>query len=227
MQKNSDVKAVGYVLRRTDYGETDRILNIITPLGKVAVMARGVRKVKSKLAGGIEPFMRSEFNFHFGRKELGVLTGAKMQQFYRKIIEDLAKMELAAKILKQVDVAAERINAGETDEYFGLVDQSLAAINAGEKLDVVEAWFLINLKKVVGEEINLYRDSDGEKLSADERYVWDGYEKVFRADARGEFGANEIKFLRLMASNELNLIRRIKIESGMMEPIRKMIGEIN
>ena len=45
------------VLRRTNYGEADRILTILTPEhGQQAVIARSVRKEKSKLAGGIELF---------------------------------------------------------------------------------------------------------------------------------------------------------------------------
>ena len=47
---NKDLKTLGIVLRRTNYGEADRILNLITPVGKVAAMAKGVRKEKSKLA---------------------------------------------------------------------------------------------------------------------------------------------------------------------------------
>ena len=44
-------KTLAIVLRRTDFGEADRIINLLTPGGKVSAMARGVRKPKSKLAG--------------------------------------------------------------------------------------------------------------------------------------------------------------------------------
>jgi len=39
-------------LSRTDYGEADRILTVLTPdYGKLRLLAKGVRKVKSKLGG--------------------------------------------------------------------------------------------------------------------------------------------------------------------------------
>ncbi|HRQ86596.1 MAG TPA: recombination protein O N-terminal domain-containing protein, partial [Candidatus Saccharibacteria bacterium] len=41
------------ILRRTNYGEADRILQLLTPEGRKSAIARGVRKEKSKLAGGI------------------------------------------------------------------------------------------------------------------------------------------------------------------------------
>ena len=58
---NKDIRTEGFVLKRTNYGEADRILNIITPLGKCAVIAKSVRKSRSKLAGSIEMFSLIDF----------------------------------------------------------------------------------------------------------------------------------------------------------------------
>ena len=41
-----DIRTLGYVLKRTNYGEADRILNLITPQGKISAIAKGVRKEK-------------------------------------------------------------------------------------------------------------------------------------------------------------------------------------
>ena len=57
---NSRKKTLTIVLRRTDFGEADRILTLLTPEGKKTAIARGVRKPKSKLAGGIELFSLNE-----------------------------------------------------------------------------------------------------------------------------------------------------------------------
>ena len=51
---SSSLRTDAIVLRRTNYGEADRILQVITPSsGRLSVMARSVRKEKSRLAGGI------------------------------------------------------------------------------------------------------------------------------------------------------------------------------
>ena len=39
-----DLKTKAIVLKRTDYGEADRILQLLTPEGKKSVMAKGVRR---------------------------------------------------------------------------------------------------------------------------------------------------------------------------------------
>ena len=44
------INTTGVVLGRINYREADRIIKVITPdFGKVSLMARGVRKIKSKL----------------------------------------------------------------------------------------------------------------------------------------------------------------------------------
>ena len=76
--QNKDYRTLGFVLRRTNYGEADRILNIITPKGKISAIAKAARKEKSKLAGGIEMFSLTDLNIHQGRSEFAIITGAKM-----------------------------------------------------------------------------------------------------------------------------------------------------
>ena len=79
------VRTKAIVLRRTNYGEADRVVQFITPDGRISVMARGVRKQKSKLAGGIELFAVSDVVIGTGKGELGILTSAKLDRFYRHI----------------------------------------------------------------------------------------------------------------------------------------------
>ena len=217
---DKDLRTVGYVLRRTNYGEADRILNIITPQGKISAIAKAARKEKSKLAGGIEMFARSDFNIHFGHGELGIITSAKMQKFHSGIIKDFTRVELASEILKKISNLSESTN---TDLHFKIVDQSLRALGEGENIDLVRAWFLINLHKSMGEEVNLYRDSMGARLSPDQIYHWDSYDKVFVPDPKGNYGQNELKLLRLMASNELSVVRRVKISDEILAVLRDFL----
>ena len=214
-----EIKTRGVVLRRTNYGEADRILNVITPEGKLAVMAKGVRKPRSKLAGGVEMFTLSEYYIHIGRGELGVLTGAKMVRHYGEIVKDLARMELAATILKRVSMAAE---ASDSVEYFKITEQVLSALDDGVEMGLVEAWFWLNLMRATGEEVNLYRDVNGEKLLADLKYDWSVAEGAFAVNERGEYGANEIKMLRLMLAGGLDVVRRVKVDDGMMGRVLKL-----
>ena len=214
-----DIRTMGVVLRRTNYGESDRILNVLTSEGKFTVIAKGVRKAKSKLAGGIEMFSLIDFNFHFGRSEMGVVTGAKMVSYYSEILKDFERMELAGMILKMTGRVAE---SSDSPDYFKIVKQCLECLNDGVGNTLIESWFLLNLYLAGGEEVNLYRDAKGEKLSADLKYNWDIANEAFLESDCGEYGADEIKLLRLMCTTDLKTMRRVKVSEEMYEKVLKI-----
>ncbi len=213
---NKDIKTKGYVIRRTNYGEADRILNIITPLGKLSAMAKGVRKEKSRLAGAIEMFTLTDYVFHKGKGELLIVTSAKMLNHYNNILKDYNRMELAGTILKRVSKAAD---STDNADFFRIVDQSLNGLNNGLDNRIVEAWVLLNLIKATGEQINIQRDIHGNKLSAGQRYEWDISENCFYVKEDGEYDENDIKVLRLLLSVDLSVVARVK-------NINEMIGKI-
>lgn len=209
-----DLKTHAFVLRRTNYGEADRIINLISPVGKIAVMAKGVRKPKSKLAGGIEMFSLTNVNLHFGKSEMAVLTGAKMEKFYGEILKDLTRMELASEMLKKINKASDSVDSAG---FFEILKSGLSALDSGCDIRLVDAWFNLNLMKIVGEEVNLYRDINGEQLKVDLKYSWNNMEMAFYPDDSGNIDANVIKILRLLISADLDVVRRIKHISNYVE----------
>lgn len=54
-------RTAGIVMRRREQGDADRVLTLCTPLGKVNVLAKGARKLRSRKAGHIELFTHSSF----------------------------------------------------------------------------------------------------------------------------------------------------------------------
>ena len=214
--QNKDIKTMGYVLKRTNYAEADRILNLITPQGKISAIAKGEKKEKSKLAGGIEMFTLSNYNIHLGRGEFGVITSAKMQKYHGNIIKNFTKMELAAMMLKKLSRAAEN---SDNSEYFEIINQCLASLDMGDDDELTESWFLMRLGKAAGEEINLYRDADGEKLNPELRYFWNTGENSFVLHDNGDFGVNEIKMLRLLLTADLSVVKRVKVTPEMLQKI--------
>ena len=211
-----DIKTSAIVLRRTNYGEADRILNLITPIGKISAIAKGVRKARSKLAGGIEMFTLTELQIHSGRGELGVITSARMREHYSEIMKDYERMTLASKILKKISQAAEHTS---TSEWFEITQQCLSEINNETNVAIVETWFWLNLMRASGEEINLYRDTKGKQLKVGTRYDWSVTDQAFRENPNGEYGEDEIKLLRLSTKTNLSKLRRIKTSDNVWEKI--------
>lgn len=202
------------VLRRTNYGEADRILQLLTPEGRRAVMARGVRREKSKLAGGIELFAVSDVVVSRGRGELGILTSARLVTFYRHILEDYDRLQFGYEVVKQVAAATETI---DEPEWFDVLQEVFAGLDAVTiPRQLVEAWFYLRLAALLGRELSLVNDIDGHRIEASQRYVYDISEQGLRASAGGELTAEHIKLLRLLSTKSLKILSQIGGVEGVL-----------
>ncbi len=207
-RRRSDTRTQAIILHRTKYGETDRILNLLTPLGRKSCVAKGVRKEKSKLAGGIEMFTVSDITIHESEKsDMGILTSAKMVKNYMNIIADLDRFELGSKIIKMTNKISENV---DSPELFTLVNQCFWSLDKNLNRELVESFFLLNLSRIAGEEVNLHRDVAGDKLDAETTYIWETYENALRAEPRGNITADHIKLMRLMLTSPLKTVIHVQ-----------------
>lgn len=200
------------VLRRTDYGESDRILQLITPLGKRSAMARGVRKPRSKLAGGVELLAESEVLLRPGKGELMVLSSARMVNFYRTILSDYDRLTFAYEVLKLVARASEHV---DSPDWFIITREVLAGLDDTKtSLALTRAWFYLQYSRLMGEALSTQRDAQGQVLQADAHYRYDVGEKALVPHLAGEITANHIKLLRLLDERPLHVARHV---SGLEE----------
>lgn len=195
----NSLKTRGIVLKRTDYGEADRIVTVLTPdQGKLRLMARGVRKPKAKLAGGIELFSVSDMSFVRGRGEIGTLISTRLDKHYGRIIQDIDRVQAGYDLLKMIDRATED---EPEPEYFQLMEEALAAVDdPGISLELIRAWFGAHLLKLAGHAPNLATAAGGGVLSETARYTFDFDHMAFEPAPRGRFAPADIKFLRLLFS---------------------------
>ena len=85
----------GIVLSRRNYHEADRIIKIFTKdFGKVVVLAKGVRHLKSRKRGSIEVFSRIRFSA-IHTKTFDIITETIPEDLYLNIRKNLKKMSLA------------------------------------------------------------------------------------------------------------------------------------
>lgn len=198
------------VLARTDYGEADRIITVLTPhAGKLRLIAKGVRKVKSKLAGGIELFSISTITYIVGRKEIGTLVSARLETHFGNIVSDIHRTMFAYDVLKQLHKATE-------DEpepaYFAVLAQCLWGLDTLHiPMDVVRLWFMTQLIRLSGHVPNLHTTAQGDKLRPDAHFVFDPDVPGFAERDDGQYSAAHIKLLRL-AFSDYSLQRFVQVQ---------------
>lgn len=199
------------VLRRTNFGEADRIITFITPdHGKLTAIAKGVRKSRSKLAGALEVFCVSQIMVLPGKNEINTLMSARLERHYGNIVKKIDRTNSAYELLRLSDKAT---HEHPEADYFHLLDAGLEALDQTTvDARITEIWFKAHLLKLTGHTPNLHRDALGRKLSEVTAYTFDFDKMLFTASTKGAFTANDIKFLRLaFASVKPRVISRVEL----------------
>lgn len=211
------------VLARTNYGEADRIITLLTPEnGKLRLMAKGVRRVKSKLAGGIELFSVSSITYIRGRGNIGTLVSARLVTHYGHIIQNIDRTMLGYELIKQLHRATE-------DEpepgYFHLLHDAFAALNdSAIDVDLIRLWFGAQLLRLGGHTPNLQTEADGAKLSVDQRYEFSFDDSAFVSRPDGAFAADDIKFLRIVfAGNQPAVLSKVEGSARLVAQSKQLV----
>lgn len=193
------IRTKAIVMRRTNYGEADRIVQFLTPdYGKISAIAKGVRREKSKLAGGIELFARCDVTVASGRGDLGILTSSRLEQFYSLIMSDYERLTFGYEAIKHVSKASDAL---DEPAFFDLLDQVFESINSLKiPLVITRAWFWLQLAILMGVGVNLSTDDNGMKLVEDARYNFDESRDVFVFHEKGRFNSQHIKVLRILSA---------------------------
>ncbi len=91
------------VIRRRNYGEADRIVTLYTSgYGKLTVIAKGVRKPKSRKRGGLEVFTHIRFSASRA-KFLDIITETEVVNFYSKLRTDIRKASMGYYLIESLD----------------------------------------------------------------------------------------------------------------------------
>jgi DNA repair protein RecO (recombination protein O) len=114
-------KTQAIVLKHIPLGEADYLLTLYTPdNGKIKAVARGSRKMKSKLGGHVEPLMHTSFVLSTGRN-LDVVSQADVIDGFRSIREDIQSLNVALYMMELVDKITEE-NQSNNNIYKLMLD---------------------------------------------------------------------------------------------------------
>ncbi|HZP95648.1 MAG TPA: DNA repair protein RecO [Candidatus Limnocylindria bacterium] len=136
-------RAEAIVLRTVDLGEADRILVLFTRhFGKIHVVAKGIRRATSRMAGHAEPLTHATYQLARGR-ELDVLTGAEARAIYPTLRDDLGSIAAGWYCAELIDrFSVERAPAAP---LFDLLETALRHLDAGFAAPLVCRWFDLHL----------------------------------------------------------------------------------
>lgn len=168
--RNRSIRTEGVILRRRDFGETDRILTIFTrKMGRVGVIARGVRNPRSRKAGHLEPFMRSMLLIARG-KNLHILTQAEVIDGYENLRNTLVGIGYGSYVVELLD--AFTYEEGAHLSLYKLLTSTLQRLNRGDPPLLVLRYYDMRLLDEVGFRPELFRCVEcGREVQEEDQYL--------------------------------------------------------
>jgi DNA repair protein RecO (recombination protein O) len=117
------------VLRSIRYGEADRILHLYSQdHGRLGAIAKGVRRVKSRMGGRLEPFARVNLILRQGRGDLCTVTGADTVHAHPALRERRSSLERAT---QACDAVLRLLDSTEPNRpAYNLLAHELALLDA-------------------------------------------------------------------------------------------------
>ena len=136
------------ILRRTDFGEADRLLTVYTAeFGKLRLLAKGVRKTASRKAGHVELFMLTNMLVARGRT-WDIVSQAEIVEAYRDLRENLDRTSQAYYLAELVDRFTEEHDANAP--LFELLALSLAHLSHADDTFMALRFFELHLLSLTG-----------------------------------------------------------------------------
>ncbi len=136
-------KTEAIILKHSNFGEADRIVTLFTPnYGKIRAVARGVRRMKSKLGGHVEPINCCSMMISHGRN-LETINQSQIIEDFPPVHRDLDLTAQAAYLVELVDV----FNSEHSENYpvYKLLLNSLRHLGKTRKIDLLFRYFEVQL----------------------------------------------------------------------------------
>ena len=141
-------RANGIVLRRTNLGETDRIVTLYTrEHGKLSAVAKGARRPISRLAASTELFTYARYLLATGRN-LDVVTQAETRESFPSIRDDIGAIAYATYLIELVGEMSE--DRAPHPDLFDTLLSSLYMIESGIDPEIVTRAFELQFMTVSG-----------------------------------------------------------------------------
>ncbi len=138
----------GVVLARRNFGEADRILVLYTKnFGKISLLAKGIRRPKSKKRGHVEVFNKIKFQAVLGRG-LDIMTEAEVIENFKEIRGSLRRISLAYYLMEVVGRITHE--GEEKTEVYDLLLDSLQKLKSAKMLKKLRLNFITDLLITLG-----------------------------------------------------------------------------
>ncbi|WP_336771722.1 DNA repair protein RecO [Paenibacillus sp. MMO-58] len=219
----------GIVIRSMDYGEGNKIITLLTKTnGKLGVMVRGAKKMKSRHASLAQPFTFGEFVF-FRNKGLGTLNAGEILESHHLLREKLDLAAYASYLAELTDKMLQEDESGAM--LFEQLKAGFAAMEEGKDPQIVSHLFEMRILEAAGYApeleicVNCSSEQGPFRLSPYAGGVL--CPRCARNDAQAiPIGEGAYKLLRLFSRMDLRRLGAIQVKPETKKELKKLMREL-
>jgi DNA repair protein RecO (recombination protein O) len=144
------IKTPAIVLKSLNWKESSKIITVHTrELGKIALIAKGARRLKQRYSGVLESINLVEVVFYFSSKrQIQVLGSVSLENGFKQIKNDLEKTSYTYSILELISIL---IPAGSPDPvFFDFVKTLLLNLELAQGAKIIFLYFLLKISSYLG-----------------------------------------------------------------------------
>jgi DNA repair protein RecO (recombination protein O) len=219
------------VLRQRKLGDADKVITLYSASsGKIDVVAKGVRRTASKLAGHVEPLNHGSFMFAHGRN-LDVLTQAQTIESFQPLRQDLDRLSRALYAAELIERCTEE-RAESFAIYRLLLDTLRRLANTDGDIDLALRFLEMALLGHLGYQPELDRCVMCGNAPDPSRAIWaPGVGGVLCGDCRPvdttvrPLSPNGLKMLRLLQRGDARAVMAVNLDQDLMFELEAALRE--
>jgi len=223
----------GLILKKKDRGETNQLFTVYTKdYGKLEILGKAIRKIKSKLRSGADLFYLSDIEFIQGRTHK-TLTDAILIEKFPQIKKDLGKLNIANKITASLDSLTG--NEEKDERIWSLLLKTFRILNNHQpsikSFQLIYHYFFWKLLVTLGYKPELYNCPICQKKLIPDLLFFNSQEggiicnNCFQKSKKGEKVSPETtKILRFLITKDCKATSRLKVSTKDLNPLKEIAG---
>lgn len=142
----------GYVIHTTDYGDSSRILNVLTEDGIIGIISKGCKNIKSSLRIISQKLIYGEFVIYEKDKGLSTLKEGTILNEFNNIKKDITRFSYYSYI---TELASQVMKESNNKNIYNLFNETVLKIEEGLNPKVMTNILELKLLNFLGVPLNL------------------------------------------------------------------------
>ena len=218
-------KVEGVIVSELDWQETSKIINVVTKeYGRIGMIAKGARQLKSKLRTGTMMMTHGIFDIYYKPDKLSILKEVEVKNDYPHIKNDLNKLASASFV---IDIFNQVIKNDFEKAWYNDFIATLNKIDEGYDANIITNIFMLKVMQMLGimPELNSCISCNDKANIVTFSIIKGGFVCHNCTENDQIFSEKTIKLLRMLSYVDISKITKLDIKPEIAKELDLVINQ--